>query len=364
LVKPPFARELADANQEYMEGDAADADDREALVGVAIARSIGGERSMSRPFLRRPSLYCSLALLASCTDALAPEDVVGIYTLTHIQGQSPPVVVHDEPSCRTTVVDGSLTLTPDSRFELRLDETAACPEPAPQAQVWLGSYEVEGDAVVLRAVAPGVASDAAADLRLRPRNGVLVVPLGGSFGDVAFARPRGTGRLVLHTRTDGAELDPDGYGVRLDANAPLAIGINDSLVLPDVPAGRHEVAIEGVASNCSLDAITSPITVRADASFDVNVEIACVARTGYLAVRTSTTGGDPDGDEFTVQVDTVRRSVPRNGAVALLVPPGEHQVLLDALRGCTVEGANPQTVTIAADDAVRVTFVVTCADQN
>jgi hypothetical protein len=29
-----------------------------------------------------------------------------------------------------------------------------------------------------------------------------------------------------------------------------------------------------------------------------------------------------------------------------------------------VEGANPQTVTIAADDAVRVTFVVTCADQN
>jgi hypothetical protein len=83
----------------------------------------------------------------------------------------------------------------------------------------------------LRAAAPGEASDAAAELRLELRNGVLVVPLGGILGDVTFARPEGTGQLVLHTRTSGAELDPDGYGVRLDGNASVAIGVNDSLVL-------------------------------------------------------------------------------------------------------------------------------------
>ena len=321
---------------------------------------------MSRPFCRRPSLYCGLLLLASCTtDALAPEDVVGLYTLTHIQGQSPPVVIHDEPACRSTVVGGSLTLAPDSRFEMRLDETVACPEPpGPQAQLWLGSYRVEDQLVVLRAVAPGEASDAAAELRLELRNGVLVVPLGGIVGDVTFARPQGSGQLVLHTRTSGAELDPDGYGVRLDGNAPVAIGINDSLVLPDVPAGRHEIAMESIASNCNLEAITSPTTVQANASIDVNVDVLCVARTGYLGVRTFTNGADSSWEGFRVQVDSVQRVIPPSGAVALLVPPGEHQVLLHVLSMCTVQGANPQTVTILADDAVHVTFVVTCSDPS
>jgi len=333
-------------------------------AGISAAVLFRRADPVSMRFSRRQSLYCSVVLLASCSDALAPEDVVGIYTLTHVRGQSPPVVVNEDPTCRTSVVDGSLTLKSDGQFELRLDETVACPEPAPQAQVWLGSYEVEGDAVVLRAVGPGVASDAAADLRLRPRNGVLVVPLGGRFEDVTFARPQGTGQLVLHTRTSGAELDPDGYGVLLDGNAPLAIGTNDSLVLPDIPAGRHEVEIDGIASNCNLEAITSPITVKSGASFDVDVEILCVPRTAYLAVRTFTRGGNPNGEGFAVQVDSVRRGIPRNGAVALLVAPGEHQVLLEALPGCTVEGANPQTVTLAVDDAVHVTFVITCTDEN
>jgi hypothetical protein len=110
--------------------------------------------------------------------------------------------------------------------------------------------------------------------------------------------------------------------------------------------------------------MTSPITVQADASLDMTVEIACVARTGYLQVRTFTSGGDPSGDGFDVQVDSVHRSIPPNGAVAFLVAPGEHQVLLHVPSKCTVEGANPQTITLAADDAIHVTFLVTCADER
>jgi hypothetical protein len=96
----------------------------------------------------------------------------------------------------------------------------------------------------------------------------------------------------------------------------------------------------------------------------VTVDAVCAARTGYLEARTLTKGADSSTEGFRVQVDSVQRAIPATGAVALLSPPGEHQVLLEVLPECTVEGANPQTVTIAADDAVRLTFVVTCADPN
>lgn len=303
-----------------------------------------------------------LLALAGCGDALAPEDVSGIYALTSIQGQVPPVVVRDDPSCRYTVVDGTLTLASDQSFELRLDEMVVCPDSSPQGQIWLGSWALEGDAVVLRPIPIGEASDAAVDLRLTRRNGTFVVPLGGVFGDVVFFRPTGTGRVAVHTRTTGADLDPDGYAIRVDDGAPLDIGVNDSLVIADVPAGRHEVGLEGLASNCSVEAITSPVSVEAGATFDVNIDITCVARTGYLQIRAFTQGGDPNGDEFTVQVDSLRRSVPRNGALALLVPPGDHDVLLATPAECMVEEPNPRQVTVAADDAVHVTFVVTCPD--
>ena len=306
---------------------------------------------------RRFLLPCGFMLVAGCGDALAPEDVPGIYALTTVQGHAPPVLVRDDPSCRYTVVDGTLTLGADHGFELRLDEMAECPDSSAQAHVWVGSWGIAGGDVVLH-----LTSDGAPDLRLARRNGSFVVPLGGMFGDVVFFRPTGTGRLAVHTRTTGTDLDADGYTIRVDEDAPLAIGINDSLALADLPAGRHEIGVEGLASNCSVEAMTSPIDVAAGATLDVDIDITCVARTGYLEIRAFTQGGDPNGDDFTVQVDALQRSVPRNGAVALLVPPGDHQVLLTTPSACAVEEPNPRQVTVAADDAAHETFVVACAD--
>ena len=308
-------------------------------------------------FPRRVLLPCSLLVLAGCGDALAPEDVTGIYALTSVHGQAPPVVVRDDPSCRFTVVDGSLTLGSDQRFDLRLDQMAECPDSSPQTQGWFGSWAIEGGDVVLHR-----SGDGAIDLRLARRDGSFVVPLGGMFGDVAFFRPTGTGRLAVHTRTTGADLDADGYAIRVDANAPLAIGINDSLVVADVPAGRHEIGIEGVAGNCAVEAMTSPVDVAAGSTFDLNIDVTCAARTGSLQIRAFTRGGDPNGDAFTVQVDSLQRSVARNGAVALLVLPGDHDVLLITPPGCSVEEPNPRRVTVVADDAVHETFMVGCAD--
>ena len=171
------------------------------------------------------------------------------------------------------------------------------------------------------------------------------------------------GTLVLHTETTGEGLDPDGYAIQLDGQAPRPIGLNDSLITPNLVRGVHSVEVSGLADNCFLEA-GNPLSVAVlpDVRTEVALIVTCLGPRGTLNVRTFTSGTGGDVDGFVVRVDGTRTSsIARTGAIGMIVSAGDHEVMLEELTDeCRVEGPNPQTVTVVQDDVLRITFVVDC----
>src|SRR5688572_27083681 len=63
---------------------------------------------------------------------------------------------------------------------------------------------------------------------------------------------KGTGAIRTTVTTTGAELDPDGYSLGIDSGTSIAIGVNASRMLADLPIGEHLLWLDGLASNCQL----------------------------------------------------------------------------------------------------------------
>ena len=176
--------------------------------------------------------------------------------------------------------------------------------------------------------------------------------------------PSTVGVIRIATVTTGPNPDPDGYAFAIDRGPVQAIGLNDTATLDNISVATHEVALSGLAGNCSVQGSNpTSITVSPAATANVSFTILCTATTGSLEVSTATTGPDPDPDGYSVTVDNVNAGV--IGATAMLavssLTPGPHTVGLAGLASnCTVEGENPQSIMVTADAETTVNFAVTC----
>ena len=65
-----------------------------------------------------------------------------------------------------------------------------------------------------------------------------------------------TGKLNLETVTTGQTMDPDGYTISVSGLPDRQIGINETLTLPRVEQGTYDVAISGIADNCSAKVLS------------------------------------------------------------------------------------------------------------
>jgi hypothetical protein len=86
--------------------------------------------------------------------------------------------------------------------------------------------------------------------------------------------------------------------------------------------------------------------------------------TGSLAVTTTTSGTNTDGDGYTVQIDSEQpAAIGSSGTVEFSdLTVGDHTLLLAGLASnCTVTGENPRTVIIIADETTPASFEVTCS---
>lgn len=89
------------------------------------------------------------------------------------------------------------------------------------------------------------------------------------------------------TATSGTPPDPDGYTLIIDDSLTLGIGLNDSIVLPSLPPGSHDVALAGVAANCYVqgyDYAHVVIPGSARIPFNVSCDTSAV-RSGQLLVQ-------------------------------------------------------------------------------
>jgi hypothetical protein len=122
------------------------------------------------------------------------------------------------------------------------------------------------------------------------------------------------------------------------------------------------VELSDLATNCTVTEVNpGAVTVVANATVQSSFTVTCVS--GSIEIITATTGTDPDG--YAASLDGgPQQAIGINGSLTLSdVAAGPHRVLLEGLASnCSVNGANPKTVTVVGNATVQAPFDVTCGN--
>jgi preprotein translocase subunit YajC len=231
-------------------------------------------------------------------------------------------------------------------------------------EISLGGIPAGSHEVSLGGVAP--------NCRVQEPNPQAVVVAAGETATLAFTvtceePPPAAGVLRVSTVTGGAQADPDGYAFAVDGGPTRRIGVNASETVADVAPGSHRVALSDVAGNCTVQGPNPrTVTVGAGQTTAVEFTITCAApppRAGSLRIATTTSGPDPDADGYTFAVDSgAPQPIGVNAAASVAeIAAGDHVVALSGVAtNCTLQGANPRTVTVSAGDTAEVSFSIAC----
>src|SRR5205823_5727937 len=187
--------------------------------------------------------------------------------------------------------------------------------------------------------------------------------LTGATSDSSFditAAPPTTGNLTVSTTTTGDNLDPDGYTFAVDGGTPQPIGINATIPLTGIPTGSRTVDLAGVAANCTVTGGASQtVTVPPGGSATAAFTITCTQLTGSVTVTTSTSGGTPDSNGYTVTVTGGgSKAIGTNDSVTFSgLATGSHTVTLSGIQSnCSVSGGASRPVTVNTGPPVSVAF--------
>lgn len=177
--------------------------------------------------------------------------------------------------------------------------------------------------------------------------------------------PSSPATLRLSVTTTGANQDSDGYVYSLDGNPPALLGQNASVTVSGLDAGVHQLVINGVADNCTLDGeLTRSIALRGGDTTEVELAVACVAIPSPAALQiTTTTSGEPDPDGYTYSLDgNAAATIGSNASVTLTgLTPGTHQLVIGGLAStCTLAGGTTQSVTLSEGAITQLQLAVTC----
>src|SRR6185312_15815262 len=146
------------------------------------------------------------------------------------------------------------------------------------------------------------------------------VPAGGTSTSFAVtcAAVSGDGSLTVNTSTTGSNLDPDGYTVVIDGGAASQqIATNGSVTFTG-PAGEHQVALSGVATNCTVSgANPRTVTVPAGGTTTTTFSVSCagtppppagrVTGQGQVGTAAPQPGNDVVTFNFDVRADLTGR---------------------------------------------------------
>jgi hypothetical protein len=199
-------------------------------------------------------------------------------------------------------------------------------------------------------------------------SGLLAVLTAAACSSDSLTTPgAATGALQVSSTTSGPSPDADGYTVTVDGAEHGALGASGAVNVEGLPVGDHVVGVSGVAANCQVQGDNPrTVTIASGTPASVAFTVTCVAPpagAGTLRVTTATTGADLDPNGYTLAVDGgTTQPIGVNGTATLAnMAGGSHSVTLGGLAsGCTVQDANPRTVTVAVGAETSVSFTVTC----
>src|SRR6266568_7993272 len=117
-----------------------------------------------------------------------------------------------------------------------------------------------------------------------------------------------TTTFALPDVSSTGSMDPDGYVVWVDGSTSQAVGTNGVVMFSGLAGGDHEVALYGIASNCSVSTpdkgSNNPrgVSLVTGVGGSADFSLAC-GSWGELFVSTSTSGVDLPAGGYTVSVD-------------------------------------------------------------
>ena len=168
------------------------------------------------------------------------------------------------------------------------------------------------------------------------------------------------GAIAVTTVTTGKSPDSDGYTVAVDGGIPVPIAISETKFVPTLPLGRHEVALDGVAANCSVSGpSTQTASVIGADTVTVVFGVSCSALFGELSISAGIEGDGVDPDGFFFSVDGAPpRPLPFVG-VRLDVPVGKRLVELSGLSD-NCSGETTGSALVMSDRTAFIRFTITC----
>lgn len=182
-----------------------------------------------------------------------------------------------------------------------------------------------------------------------------------TFAVVCTSPPSGT--LAVTTSTSGDDLDEDGYTVAIDGTDRDPVGIDETVTF-EVPTGDREVELRGIADNCEVQGENPRVLpVNEDQTTPTTFAVVCAETDGSIEVSVSTSGFNQD-ESFTVDLDGSRTETLESDGNLVFedVPAGQHTITLgDIASNCDVDGENPVTVKVVADETSEIEFEVDCS---
>jgi hypothetical protein len=307
------------------------------LAGLAANCQVNGANP--RPVAVSPGQTVEVPFTVTCTDAGPAPGTVTVTTTTSGSNQ--------DPDGYGVSLDGGATQAIGVNASLLLTGVSAAP------------HTVQLTGVAANCTVTGS----------NPRP--ATVPAAGSV-TVAFAvscvsPPPGTGSVEITAATTGGSLDPDGYRVRLDGGSMQTLPVNGTIAVGSLTPGAHSVRLSGLAANCTVGGANPlPVTITAGQSSAVTFAVTCAVTgptTGSIQITTATTGASPDPDGYSVSVDGgTPQMIGLNGNRTVgSLSPGAHVVQLTGVAAnCTVSGANPQTINVAAGQSATAAYAIAC----
>ena len=173
----------------------------------------------------------------------------------------------------------------------------------------------------------------------------------------------GAGSLHVRVNPSSSPLDPDGFAAKIDNGSPRLIPDGGELQLEGMLPGEHTVELTDVDLPCEVTT-ENPLTVTVVSGDAVTASFTVVCEhTGFIQVRTQTTGEDIDANGYFLDVDGQNAPViEANGTATLAVDGGVHTVTIsDLADNCTAQGPGAsQDVTVTGGETAHVTFTVAC----
>ena len=164
-------------------------------------------------------------------------------------------------------------------------------------------------------------------------------------------------------------MDPDGYVVWVDGSTSQAVATNGVVTFSGLAGGDHEVALYGIASNCSVSTPdkgpNNPrgVSLVTGVGGSADFSLAC-GSWGELFVSTNTSGVDLPAGGYTVSVDGgASQTIAANGNTMFTqLYAASHTVVLSGVAGnCALTGSNAQQVNVSPGQTAAITFAASCA---